>query len=150
MSVTLVYVVKCGKLTIEDFVVISALVFLSSRRRHTSCALVTGVQTCALPIWLARNARKSSDSWLWTAGHPRLPLSPLMERHWTMIHAITRQESERSEERRVGKEGVSTCRSRWSPSTEKKTHHSKESSPQERHSDDKTYSGHYINNNPNT
>src|SRR3546814_2574884 len=25
--------------------------FLSSRRRHTSCALVTGVQTCALPIW---------------------------------------------------------------------------------------------------
>src|SRR3546814_5771402 len=23
----------------------------SSRRRHTSCALVTGVQTCALPIW---------------------------------------------------------------------------------------------------
>src|SRR3546814_19910126 len=32
-------------------------VFLfSSRRRHTSCALVTGVQTCALPIW-----RRSSD-----------------------------------------------------------------------------------------
>src|SRR3546814_4085641 len=28
--------------------------FFSSRRRHTSCALVTGVQTCALPIfWLA-------------------------------------------------------------------------------------------------
>src|SRR3546814_14956822 len=24
--------------------------FVSSRRRHTSCALVTGVQTCALPI----------------------------------------------------------------------------------------------------
>src|SRR3546814_9281779 len=24
---------------------------LSSRRRHTRCALVTGVQTCALPIW---------------------------------------------------------------------------------------------------
>src|SRR3546814_2879641 len=28
--------------------------FFSSRRRHTRCALVTGVQTCALPI-LARN-----------------------------------------------------------------------------------------------
>src|SRR3546814_2708323 len=28
------------------------LVFVfSSRRRHTSCALVTGVQTCALPIY---------------------------------------------------------------------------------------------------
>src|SRR3546814_17741600 len=26
------------------------LVFFSSRRRHTICALVTGVQTCALPI----------------------------------------------------------------------------------------------------
>src|SRR3546814_7160434 len=31
------------------------LVFFSSRRRHTRCALVTGVQTCALPI-LAMNA----------------------------------------------------------------------------------------------
>src|SRR3546814_1262229 len=29
--------------------------FFSSRRRHTRCALVTGVQTCALPIypWIA-------------------------------------------------------------------------------------------------
>src|SRR3546814_3499093 len=27
------------------------LFFFSSRRRHTRCALVTGVQTCALPIW---------------------------------------------------------------------------------------------------
>src|SRR3546814_18872103 len=26
--------------------------FFSSRRRHTRCALVTGVQTCALPISL--------------------------------------------------------------------------------------------------
>src|SRR3546814_3500101 len=28
------------------------LFFFSSRRRHTRCALVTGVQTCALPISL--------------------------------------------------------------------------------------------------
>src|SRR3546814_6068179 len=28
--------------------------FFSSRRRHTRCALVTGVQTCALPIWCHR------------------------------------------------------------------------------------------------
>src|SRR3546814_3133965 len=27
--------------------------FFSSRRRHTRCALVTGVQTCALPILMA-------------------------------------------------------------------------------------------------
>src|SRR3546814_151598 len=31
--------------------------------------------------------------------------------------------AERSEERRVGKECVSTCRSRWSPCHSKKTHH---------------------------
>src|SRR3546814_8001111 len=29
------------------------LCFFSSRRRHTSCALVAGVQTCALPITAA-------------------------------------------------------------------------------------------------
>src|SRR3546814_959536 len=28
--------------------------FFSSRRRHTRCALVTGVQTCALPIYPGR------------------------------------------------------------------------------------------------
>src|SRR3546814_3313927 len=27
-----------------------SIFFFSSRRRHTRCALVTGVQTCALPI----------------------------------------------------------------------------------------------------
>src|SRR3546814_3926123 len=27
------------------------VLFFSSRRRHTRCALVTGVQTCALPIY---------------------------------------------------------------------------------------------------
>src|SRR3546814_9658874 len=31
----------------------SCVCFFSSRRRHTRCALVTGVQTCALPISLA-------------------------------------------------------------------------------------------------
>src|SRR3546814_4690292 len=32
----------------------SIYLFFSSRRRHTRCALVTGVQTCALPISLTR------------------------------------------------------------------------------------------------
>src|SRR3546814_7688655 len=38
-------------------------VFFSSRRRHTSCALVTGVQTCALPISVAASiqALRSRD-----------------------------------------------------------------------------------------
>src|SRR3546814_2856350 len=31
--------------------------FFSSRRRHTSCALVTGVQTCALPTLPHRHRR---------------------------------------------------------------------------------------------
>src|SRR3546814_1177420 len=31
--------------------------FFSSRRRHTRCALVTGVQTCALPILQAGKVR---------------------------------------------------------------------------------------------
>src|SRR3546814_1155575 len=33
----------------EEYVIMYFL-FFSSRRRHTRCALVTGVQTCALPI----------------------------------------------------------------------------------------------------
>src|SRR3546814_5917014 len=31
------------------------LFFFSSRRRHTRCALVTGVQTCALPIFVGED-----------------------------------------------------------------------------------------------
>src|SRR3546814_4872902 len=33
--------------------IINVVFFFSSRRRHTRCALVTGVQTCALPILFA-------------------------------------------------------------------------------------------------
>src|SRR3546814_1033752 len=35
--------------------------FFSSRRRHTRCALVTGVQTCALPISAALNQWYEAD-----------------------------------------------------------------------------------------
>src|SRR3546814_9354793 len=34
--------------------------FFSIRRRHTRCALVTGVQTCALPICLAGEPRRGA------------------------------------------------------------------------------------------
>src|SRR3546814_4046061 len=37
------------------------LVFFSSRRRHTRCAVVTGVQTCALPILRVRTPGAGSD-----------------------------------------------------------------------------------------
>src|SRR3546814_6981846 len=33
--------------------IVRCVLFFSSRRRHTRCALVTGVQTCALPIFQA-------------------------------------------------------------------------------------------------
>src|SRR3546814_8725015 len=74
----------------------------SSRRRHTRCALVTGVQTCALPI--SRNAPAQASS----ARGRRFRKSLGWSR------AVLRDRN-RSEERRVGKECVSTCRSRWSP-----------------------------------
>src|SRR3546814_2529661 len=32
------------------WIMLCVFFFFSSRRRHTRCALVTGVQTCALPI----------------------------------------------------------------------------------------------------
>src|SRR3546814_8716950 len=40
--------------------------FFSSIRRHTRCALVTGVQTCALPIyprWVSRVKRLAGKGW---------------------------------------------------------------------------------------
>src|SRR3546814_2286398 len=83
--------------------------FFSSRRRHTRCALVTGVQTCALPIWRGRSTRAAQAGNRRTEGaaadHHRLSLSTF---------SVPSRDG-RSEERRVGKECVSTCRSRWSP-----------------------------------
>src|SRR3546814_6518036 len=45
------------------------LFFVSSRRRHTRCALVTGVQTCALPISRPRSARIAASAAPTIAGH---------------------------------------------------------------------------------
>src|SRR3546814_6668506 len=84
------------------------LFFFSSRRRHTRCALVTGVQTCALPIllWCPLNRTGPAKS---SFGRIVMPnqLAPRKRNQGTA--------AQRSEERRVGKECVSTCRSRWSP-----------------------------------
>src|SRR3546814_4501988 len=81
--------------------------FFSSRRRHTRCALVTGVQSV-----LFRS--------------PPQPVRNFMRTGWGGVHftvaarfglpcTIFMGAKDRSEERRVGKECVSTCRSRWSP-----------------------------------
>src|SRR3546814_16387024 len=140
--------------------------FFSSRRRHTRCALVTGVQTCALPIFISTHgARKGlADTALKTAnsgyltrrlvdvaqdmvvtaedcgGEQGLLMMPIVEGGDVLeplrdrvlgrvtlrdayqpgsdeiaIPAGTLIDEQRSEERRVGKECVSTCRYRWSP-----------------------------------
>src|SRR3546814_8967323 len=44
------------------------LFYFTSIRRHTRCALVTGVQTCALPIWFDGHDLSVHAH----AGHPRL------------------------------------------------------------------------------
>src|SRR3546814_5359738 len=154
------------------------LFFFSSRRRHTRCALVTGVQTCALPISeltgrlapgltlsgvlgyqdgsydeynaplptgydLATAPLERTPKWQWTVNANyetevaeavlvtangsvsytgRNPYNPsvvspdrstFLDAHTVVNAQLTL--SDRSEERRVGKECVSTCRYRWSP-----------------------------------
>src|SRR3546814_2617482 len=86
--------------------------FFSSRRRHTRCALVTGVHTCALPI--STSLQPASLAALLSAELPVGP-SPSVASPYPaprLTNAIPA--ASRSEERRVGKECVSTCRSRWS------------------------------------
>src|SRR3546814_10284125 len=98
--------------------------FFSSRRRHTRCALVTGVQTCALPISRACAQRRLYPAFLLSAervavadrGQGGVPRS----RRYRRPLRTRGPKSHRSEERRVGNECVSTCRSRWSPYHEKK------------------------------
>src|SRR3546814_5004457 len=104
--------------------IISLFFFFSSRRRHTRCALVTGVQTCALPI-SSGSANKEPVKRGKAAAAEAPALSPKEkakrqlitrmgvdpEHGWKAKYEIL----PRSEERRVGQECVSTCRSRWSP-----------------------------------
>src|SRR3546814_7600314 len=98
--------------------------FCSSRRRHTRCALVTGVQTCALPISVV-TAHYDCTFARGEVGHCAEQHHEVVERPAALLEdalgleirlALMEQEAEvgvRSEERRVGKECVSTCRFRW-------------------------------------
>src|SRR3546814_13230990 len=134
------------------------LVFFSSRRRHTRCALVTGVQTCALPI----STRVEKSPWHINSIPSMFGMCILYVRRGFREHEGGYDEQQdadsdrpdrrrpdghaarpqrhrecsfparahrrsartfgqtRSEERRVGKECVRTCRSRWTPYHSKK------------------------------
>src|SRR3546814_10643367 len=98
-------------------------VFLfSSRRRHTRCALVTGVQTCALPIYHI-TLRVTDEENAFLINPFGLLYGEVTASNLVKIdidgHVLDGSpypvNRARSEERRVGKECVSTCRSRWSP-----------------------------------
>src|SRR3546814_9168617 len=110
-----------------DYMLLYIVFVFSSRRRHTRCALVTGVQTCALPIWLAYikvNERAAGVDGLQSPIVKNIPeanLNVILDRVGAVDGDIVffgadkaKIVSEaRSEERRVGKECVSTCRYRW-------------------------------------
>src|SRR3546814_970704 len=91
------------------------LVFFSSRRRHTRCALVTGVQTCALPISDKMYAQKNDDNRKRKEKQRKKQGEHLCRSVYRLAMKIASISSfVSSEERRVGQECVSTCRYRWS------------------------------------
>src|SRR3546814_9026146 len=111
--------------------------FFSSRRRHTRCALVTGVQTCALPIYPRHRVRRILsqaalihglvtrcdvdrfvDTLLTSVG-----LAPSAKDRFVHEFSGGQRQRIRPEERRVGKVCGSTCSSRWVPYRKKKTKH---------------------------
>src|SRR3546814_15584821 len=140
----------------------NAVFFFSSRRRHTRCALVTGVQTCALPIssttgsdGVFRFARLGNGDYVATVGDAmravRVTAGTVQTLSFTVTGGANAKTLEqvvvtgqaatspakdfysqasginididavyRSEERREGKECVSTCRSRWTRYHKKK------------------------------
>src|SRR3546814_19760334 len=106
--------------------------FFSSRRRHTRCALVTGVQTCALPICDAGGPLSGPNSIVfqplfatstirkrWKSLSLRISSARILIRSTRskligncLLHSVI---AKRSEERRVGNECVRQCRSRCLP-----------------------------------
>src|SRR3546814_10120758 len=105
--------------------VLYVLVFFSIRRRHTRCSLVTGVQTFALPISRNRAETAVFRHLDVPTGHNSV-IQRGMEKMADMQRLLKRVDTyhyhrrvplhlvDSSEERRVGKECVRTCRSRWS------------------------------------
>src|SRR3546814_5419025 len=100
--------------------------FFSSRRRHTRCALVTEFRRV---LFRSRHFGGRAGFLLPGAALERqgicaepapvrreaLPSQPVNSSRSGLNRHRHAETSSRSEERRVGKECVSTCRSRWSP-----------------------------------
>src|SRR3546814_16201276 len=99
--------------------------FEANGRRHPRCASVTGVQTCALPIYFTYVARAPSTSGGTTISRSSSPGAMLVSNTSTNRSSIGNSRrpapdskpatAPRSEERRVGNERDSRCRSRASP-----------------------------------
>src|SRR3546814_3456424 len=86
--------------------------FFSSRRRHTRCALVTGVQTCALPISLPDRGSQPA-----AAGHRQRP----QDRRRGVSHPVRRLEPpHRRRQHRA------QCRSRRRPAGRRSEEHTSE------------------------
>src|SRR3546814_19719504 len=122
---------------------LNVVFFFSSKRRHTRCALVTGVQTCALPTLVHKDAVEGVDydlktlTEVWNATNdqdrrlveqnqlginsPAYEPGPYAPEHENGTGPFVR-----SEERRVGKESVRPFRSRWSPDHYKKNNYDKQ------------------------
>src|SRR3546814_10377929 len=111
--------------------------FFSSRRRHTRCALVTGVQTCALPIYETRFANDgqgitidvANEATCDAAGTIRFyqdkpkttPATSDADARFVEVTVEARRaDYARSEERRVGNECGRPCRIGGSPYQYKK------------------------------
>src|SRR3546814_9798135 len=94
----------------------------SSRSRHTRCALVTGVQTCSLPICMQIAQQTFSKIVLAEFSSrcvqgDRPEVNTCVEpaahvRDDSVLHSLA-DRLRRSEERREGEECVSTCRAWW-------------------------------------
>src|SRR2546430_6640259 len=94
MSIYIAQACVCLDILYSNFVVVFFFFFFFQAEDGIRDLTVTGVQTCALPILVREPARAECRAAL-----------------VTVDGFATRSLTERSEERRVGKE----CRSRWSP-----------------------------------
>src|SRR3546814_9210881 len=114
-----VFIVSC-----RDIFFFLILFFFSSRRRHTRCALVLEFRRVLFRSQASALAALLSLQWMGAKSMPWRWRSVTCTRNsaWPLVllrraspPSCSRKVLARSEERRVGKECVSTCRSRWSP-----------------------------------